>query len=52
MKKQRIALILLALAALIVLFAACLFISIPALIIYMVFNKTITTNVSFGGLKG
>lgn len=35
-----------------VLFAACLFISIPALIIYMVFNKTITTNVSFGGLKG
>ena len=35
-----------------VLFAACLFISIPALIIYIVFNKTITTNVSFGGLKG
>ena len=35
-----------------ILFAACVFISIPALVLYIVFNKTITTNVSIGGIKG
>ena len=35
-----------------ILFAACLLVSIPALILFAVFNKTITTNVSVGGLKG
>ena len=35
-----------------VLFAACMVVSIPALILFVVFNKTITTNVSVGGIKG
>lgn len=35
-----------------ILFAACVFVSIPALVLYMIFNKTITTNVSVGGIKG
>lgn len=35
-----------------ILFAACVLISIPALILFAVFNKVITTNVSIGGLKG
>lgn len=35
-----------------ILFAACVLITIPALILFIVFNKTITSNVSVGGLKG
>lgn len=35
-----------------ILFAACVLVTIPALILFTVFNKTITTNVSVGGLKG
>ena len=35
-----------------ILFAACLIITIPALVLFIVFNKTITTNVSVGGIKG
>lgn len=35
-----------------ILFAACLAVSIPALIIFFVFNKVLTTNVSLGGIKG
>ena len=35
-----------------ILFAACVLISIPAIILFIVFNKTITTNVSVGGIKG
>ena len=35
-----------------ILFAACCLITLPALIIFVVFNKTITTNVSIGGIKG
>lgn len=35
-----------------ILFAACILITIPALILFVVFNKTITTNVSLGGIKG
>lgn len=35
-----------------ILFAACLVVSIPALVIFTVFNKVLTTNVSLGGLKG
>lgn len=35
-----------------ILFAACVLISIPAVILFVVFNKTITTNVSVGGIKG
>ena len=35
-----------------ILFAACVIISIPAIILFIVFNKTITTNVSVGGIKG
>lgn len=35
-----------------VLFAACVITLTPALILFAVFNKTITTSVSFGGLKG
>lgn len=35
-----------------ILFAACVLVSIPAIILFAVFNKTITTNVSVGGLKG
>lgn len=35
-----------------ILFAACVLISIPALILFVAFNKVITTNVSVGGIKG
>lgn len=35
-----------------ILFAACVLVSIPAIVLYVAFNKTITTNVSVGGLKG
>lgn len=35
-----------------ILFAACFWITLPALILYIIFNKTITTNVSLGGIKG
>ena len=35
-----------------ILFAACVIISIPALILFVAFNKVITTNVSIGGIKG
>ena len=35
-----------------ILFAACVIVSLPAIIMYTAFNKVITTNVSLGGLKG
>lgn len=35
-----------------ILFAACIIISIPALVLFIAFNKLITTNVSIGGIKG
>lgn len=35
-----------------ILFAACVLVSIPAIVLFTVFNKVITTNVSVGGLKG
>jgi ABC-type glycerol-3-phosphate transport system permease component len=35
-----------------ILFAACVLVSIPALVLFTVFNKMITTNVSVGGIKG
>ena len=35
-----------------ILFAACVIITIPALLLFIIFNKTITTNVSVGGIKG
>lgn len=35
-----------------ILFAACLIVVLPALILFIVFNKTITTSVSLGGIKG
>lgn len=35
-----------------VLFAACIIVSIPALILFVAFNKVLTTNVSLGGIKG
>ena len=35
-----------------ILFAACVIISIPAIVLFTVFNKTLTTSVSLGGLKG
>ncbi len=35
-----------------ILFAACVLVSIPALVLFVAFNKVITTNVSFGGIKG
>ena len=35
-----------------ILFAACVLVSIPAIILFIAFNKVITTNVSVGGLKG
>lgn len=35
-----------------ILFAACVVVLLPALILFIVFNKTITSNVSLGGLKG
>ena len=35
-----------------ILFAACVIISIPAIILFVAFNKMLTTSVSIGGLKG
>lgn len=35
-----------------IVFAACVIISIPALLLFLIFNKTITSNVSIGGIKG
>lgn len=35
-----------------ILFAACFIVVLPALILFIAFNKTITTSVSVGGLKG
>ena len=35
-----------------ILFAACVIIAIPAIVLFVVFNKMITTNVSVGGIKG
>ena len=35
-----------------ILFAACFIIFVPALILFAAFNKTLTTSVSVGGLKG
>lgn len=35
-----------------ILFAACVIVSIPALILFIAFNKVLTTNVSIGGIKG
>ena len=35
-----------------IIFAACVIICIPALVLFLVFNKTITSNVSMGGIKG
>lgn len=35
-----------------ILFAACFIVVLPALILFIVFNKTIMTSVSLGGLKG
>ena len=35
-----------------ILFAACVIVALPALILFTVFNKTITSNVSLGGIKG
>ncbi len=35
-----------------ILFAACVLISIPAIVLFVVFNEVITTNVSVGGIKG
>lgn len=35
-----------------ILFAACVWVSIPAIVLFTLFNKIITTNVSVGGIKG
>lgn len=35
-----------------IMFAACFLISIPCIIVFLCFNKVITTNVSLGGIKG
>ena len=35
-----------------ILFVACVIVTMPALILFIVFNKTITTSVSVGGIKG
>lgn len=35
-----------------ILFAACVLVVIPALVLFIAFNKTITTSVSVGGIKG
>lgn len=35
-----------------ILFAACLLVAIPALVMFIIFNKTLTTSVSIGGIKG
>lgn len=34
-----------------ILFAACIIVSVPALIIFIIFNKTMTESVSLGGIK-
>lgn len=35
-----------------ILFAACVLVSLPALLLFAFFNKVITSNVSLGGIKG
>ncbi len=35
-----------------ILFAACLLVTLPTLILFIAFNKVITTSVSLGGIKG
>lgn len=35
-----------------ILFAACVIICIPAFVLFLIFNKTITSNISVGGIKG
>lgn len=35
-----------------ILFAGCVVVCIPALILFIVFNKTLTTSISVGGIKG
>lgn len=35
-----------------ILFAACMIVSIPGIVLFILFNKTITSNVSVGGIKG
>lgn len=35
-----------------ILFAACVIVCIPALLLFVIFNKTLTTSVSLGGIKG
>jgi ABC-type glycerol-3-phosphate transport system permease component len=35
-----------------ILFAACVIVVLPALLLFAIFNKTITTSVSVGGIKG
>ena len=35
-----------------ILFAACVVVMIPAVTLFIIFNKTITTSVSVGGIKG
>jgi ABC-type glycerol-3-phosphate transport system permease component len=35
-----------------ILFAACVLVSLPCIILFTVFNKTLTTSVSLGGIKG
>lgn len=35
-----------------ILFTACVIVSVPALILFIAFNKVLTTNVSLGGIKG
>lgn len=35
-----------------ILFAACMVVSIPALVIFIIFNKTLTESISVGGIKG
>lgn len=35
-----------------ILFGACVLVSIPAIVLFIIFNKSITTSVSIGGIKG
>lgn len=35
-----------------ILFAACVIVALPAILLFIIFNKTITSNVSAGGIKG
>ena len=35
-----------------ILFAACFIVSIPCIVLFSIFRKTIMTNVSLGGIKG